>query len=376
MRDGPPRNPALDFAIGLCGLWLSAGFLWDSWAHLHVGVETFFTPYHAIFYAAMVGATIAFSVAAFANYRRGYRFPDLLPLAYRRSLVGVPVFFLGGVGDLIWHSFFGVENRIEAVTSPTHLIIGFGVVLVMSGPIRSALEARSTVLSLRAQLPLLFSLAAIIEFAHLGMSYAFDPSAARMDAPPAEVASSPYYLLDVALVLYKTGTGVMIVILTSLVSMAFALWVASRMRLAFGALTIFFVLGDMMMAAALTNDRPLLFIHICMALVAGLGGDIVLLRARTKVLALPSLRVLRRFAVLVPIAYYGTFFALTIALEGTWWNWSLVVGTIVWSVLAGFGLTFLMNEPAPLETAVLSEAFGSLVSGNETRQSQATVAAS
>jgi hypothetical protein len=286
------------------------------------------------------------------------------------------VFFLGGVGDLIWHSFFGVENRIEAVTSPTHLIIGFGVVLVMSGPIRSALEARSTVLSLRAQLPLLFSLAAIIEFAHLGMSYAFDPSAARMDAPPAEVASSPYYLLDVALVLYKTGTGVMIVILTSLVSMAFALWVASRMRLAFGALTIFFVLGDMMMAAALTNDRPLLFIHICMALVAGLVGDIVLLRARTKVLALPSLRVLRRFAVLVPIAYYGTFFALTIALEGTWWNWSLVVGTIVWSVLAGFGLTFLMNEPAPLETAVLSEAFGSLVSGNETRQSQATVAAS
>jgi hypothetical protein len=376
LRESPPRNPALDFAIGMCGLWLSAGFLWDSWAHLHVGVESFFTPYHAIFYAAMVGATIAFSIAAFANRRMGYRFPFLLPLAYRRALIGIPVFFLGGVGDLIWHSFFGVENRIEAVTSPTHLIIGFGVVLVMSGPIRSALASRSTILSLRAQLPFLFSLAAIIEFAHLGMSYAFDPSAARMDAPPAEIATSPNYLLDVALVLYKTGTGIMIVILTSLVSMAFALYAASRMRLAFGALTVFFVLGDMMMAAALTNDRPLLLIHIVMAFVAGLTGDIVLLRGRTKTIALPRLQVLRTAAVAMPIAYYGTFFALTVALEGTWWNWSLVFGSIVWSVLAGFGLTFLMSEPVPLIPHDDGETFGSLAAGDVTLEAKKSLAVS
>jgi hypothetical protein len=250
------------------------------------------------------------------------------------------------------------------------------VVLVMSGPIRSALAARGSVLSLRAQLPLLFSLAAIIEFAHLGMSYAFDPSAARMDAPPAEIATSPNYLLDVALVLYKTGTGVMIVILTSLVSMAFALWVSSRMRLAFGALTIFFVLGDVMMAAALTNDRPLLAIHVGMAFVAGLAGDIILFRGRTKVLALPNLRVLRTFAVLVPIAYYGTFFTLTIALEGTWWNWSLVMGTIVWSVLAGFGLTFLMNEPAPLEQPVSHGAMVSSAAAIESAEAGSALAVS
>ncbi len=367
LRESPPRNAALDFAVGMCGLWLSAGFLWDSWAHLHVGVESFFTPYHAIFYAAMVGAAIAFAVAGFSNYRQGYRFPNLLPLAYRRALVGIPVFFAGGLGDLIWHSFFGIENRIEAVTSPTHLIIGFGVVLVLSGPIRSALAARSSILSLRAQLPFLFALASVLEFAHLGMSYAFDPSAARMDAPPAEIATSANYLLDVALVLYKTGTGIMIVILTALVGMSFMLYAASRMRLAFGALTVFFVLGDMMMSAALTNDRPLLLIHVTNAFVAGLVGDFILLRGRTKTLALPRLNVLRMLGIFVPIAYYGTFFAMTIALEGTWWNWNLILGSIVWSTLAGYGLTFLMSEPVPLVPHEEGDSLRSLRGGEAER---------
>jgi hypothetical protein len=349
MHDEPSRNATLDFAIGLAGLWLAAGFLWDSWAHLHVGVESFFTPYHAVFYSAMVFAACAFGIEARRNTRRGFHFPHLWPAAYQRALLGVPLFFLGGLGDFFWHTFFGVENRIEAVTSPTHLIIGFAVALVLSGPVRSALADRGTLLTLRSQLAVIFSLAAILEFAHLGMSYAFDPSAARMDAPPSEVANSPYYLLDVALVLYKTGTGVMIVILTSLVGMAFALYLASRFRLAPGAMTLFFVLGDSMMAAALTNDRPLLAIHFVKALVAGIVADTILARGRTRGAppAGADTKVLRRFGIFVPAAYYGTFFTLTIGFEGTWWNWNLVLGTLVWSILAGYGLTFLVGDSSP-----------------------------
>jgi hypothetical protein len=347
----PPRTPALDFIIAFCGIWLAAGFLFDSWAHLHVGVETFFTPYHAIFYAAMLVAAITFGVFAIVNQFRGYVYPRFLPVAYRRALIGVPVFFLGGVGDLIWHTFFGVENRIEAVTSPTHLIIGYGVVLVLSGPIRSAFSARATMLSLRAQLPLLFCVASILEFAHLGMSYAFDPSVARMDAAPVAAAGSPYALLDAALTQYKLGTGITIIILTAIVEMAFALWIASRFRLAPGAMTVFFVLGDTMIATALTNDRPILAIHFFQALVAGIVADVILARGRGPRVELPNLRTIRTLAILVPLAYYGTFFALTIAIEGTWWSWALISSTLVWTVAAGFGLTLLMREPAPLEAS-------------------------
>ncbi len=150
--------------------------------------------------------------------------------------------------------------------------------------------------------------------------------------------------------LYKTGTGVMIVLLTSLVAMAFSLWAASRIRLAFGALTILFVLGDGMIAAALTNDRPVLLVHLAMAAVAGFAGDVLLWNGRRREVAigLPSLATLRAFGIVVPLAYYGTFWAVTIPLEGTWWNWSLIAGTLVWSVLCGYGLTFVMSEPPAL----------------------------
>ncbi len=340
MLHHPPRSASLDLAVGVVGLWLAAGFLWDSWAHLHVGVETFFTPYHGVFYAAMLAGTFIVAGVSLRNRARGYR-GWALPQPYPSALIGIPVFFGGGVGDLIWHTFFGVENRIEAVTSPTHLIIGCGVVLVLSGPIRSALRERDALVGLRAQMPLLFALAACLEFVHLGTSYAFDASTARIDAPPPALASSLDYFTATAIELYKTGTGVMIVILQALIEMTFVIWLVSRFRLAPGALTLFLVLGDGMMAAALTNDRPLLLIHLGMALVAGIVGDTLIARARGAVAG----AALQRFGALVPLAYFGTYFALTVALEGTWWNPSLIGGVLVWSGLAGAALATLAAVP-------------------------------
>jgi len=251
MLEDPPRSPTLDLLIGIVGLWLAAGFLWDSWAHLHVGIETFFTPYHDVFYCAMLAGSIIVGIAARRNYTLGYRGRHVLHLPYQRALLGIPIFFLGGIGDFFWHEFVGVENRIEAVTSPTHLIIGFGVVTVLSGPIRSALAAPARLRSLRDQLPLIFALAACSEFVHLGMSYAFDPSAARAYAPPNGFSYSADYFTATAIVLYKTGTGVMIVILESIALMGFAVWMASRFALAPGAMTLFILLADGMIATAL-----------------------------------------------------------------------------------------------------------------------------
>jgi hypothetical protein len=338
MLDGPPRDAKLDFIIGVVGLWLSAGFLWDSWAHLHVGIESFLTPYHAVFYSAMLVGAIVIGMAARRNRLLGFARDRLLPAPYRRALLGVPLFFLGGAGDFVWHSFFGVENRIEAVTSPTHLIIGFGVVLVLSAPIRSALGARDEMRSLRDELPLIFSLAACLEFVHLGTSYAFDPSAGRLDAPPDAARFSADFFTANAIELYKTGSGVMVVILTSFIEMSFAIWLAARFPLKLGAMTLFFLLGDGMIAAALTNTRPLLEIHLIMALVAGIVADGTIARFHPST----SQRGLRLFGLLVPLSYFAAFFAATIALEGTWWNWSLVGGALVWSAIVGAGLTLLV----------------------------------
>jgi hypothetical protein len=330
----PPRSPALDLLTGIVGLWLAGGFLWDSWAHLHVAVETFFTPYHAIFYAAMVAGALVLAVTALRNRARGYPRGHLLPAAYRVPLLGVPLFFFGGVGDLIWHTIFGVEDRVDAVTSPTHLILGLGVLLVLSAPIRSALRDRDKLMTLPEQVPLLFALAAWLEFIHLGTAYAFDPAASRMYAPPNGVIYSPDYFTAATLVLYKTGSGVAIVLLQTLILMAFVLWLVARFRLAPGALTLFFLLGNGMIAAALTNDTPLLATYLTMSVVAGIVGDLLVARGAG----------LRLVGVVVPVAYYGSYFAFTLATGGVWWDWNLILGALVWSACAGGGLALLTES--------------------------------
>src|ERR1700685_3569515 len=71
-RGAAPANAILDLLVGIIGLWLAAGFLLDSWAHLHIAIETFFTPYHAVFYSAMVAGVLILAVYARRNFALGF----------------------------------------------------------------------------------------------------------------------------------------------------------------------------------------------------------------------------------------------------------------------------------------------------------------
>jgi hypothetical protein len=345
----PPRGPAppdatLDLLVGIVGLVLAAGFLLDSWAHLHIPIETFFTPYHAVFYSAMVAGTIALAVAARRNFKLGYRGRDMLPAAYQSALWGVPVFFAGGVGDLIWHTFFGVEDRIEAVTSPTHLVIGIGVLLVTGAPIRSALARRTHIRSLRAQLPLIFALATWLEFIHLGTAYGYDPGAARMYAPPQAAAYGADYFTNTALLLFHEGTGMAVIIVQTLVMMGVAVWMVARFPLRPGALTLLFVLGNCMIAAALGEGTAFPGTVLAMCVAGGLAGDLIVARVRPG----PGRPVAYGlFGAVVPGVYYGTYFVVTALSGGFWWSWALTLGAIVWAMLCGLALTLIAGNAAP-----------------------------
>lgn len=62
--------------------------------------------------------------------------PAALPTGYAPSLLGVLVFAAGGVGDLLWHEFFGVEAGVEAPFSPSHLALGIGLGLITTVALR------------------------------------------------------------------------------------------------------------------------------------------------------------------------------------------------------------------------------------------------
>jgi dipeptidyl aminopeptidase/acylaminoacyl peptidase len=135
--DAPRRAQRLLLPWGLLvtSAWLVAGIYLDGWAHNHGKVdESFFTPWHAVLYSGyLVSAAVVLGALTSRIDRRVG-----LPSGYWMSLVGVAVFALGGLGDMLWHIAFGIEADVAALLSPTHLVLALGASLIIAGPLRAA----------------------------------------------------------------------------------------------------------------------------------------------------------------------------------------------------------------------------------------------
>ncbi|MEL7208887.1 MAG: hypothetical protein AAGK32_11775, partial [Actinomycetota bacterium] len=121
------------------GVWLIVGLFVDGYAHseiLDAETEDFFTPWHGIFYSGFLFVT---AVIGWIWLRRsGPSTPaGWLPPGYGWSVVGLAVFAVGGIGDGIWHTVFGVETGIDALLSPTHLLLFVGMALILTTPLRA-----------------------------------------------------------------------------------------------------------------------------------------------------------------------------------------------------------------------------------------------
>lgn len=336
-----PRNIALDYAVGICGVWISGGFFLDAWAHGHVPVETFFTPYHAVFYSGMLALALVIAGYALYSHSIGYGWANCVPRCYRLPLLGVPIFILAGFGDMLWHRVFGIEEGVDALLSPTHQVLGLAIFFVASAPIRSVLADRPPASTLGRQLPLVLGLATWLILVHFGTAYAFDPAAGRSNAPPPIVPFNANYLTSLAIGYYKIASGVLIVIFQSILVAGFSLWLVSRIHPCPGALTLLLLLGNLPAAAAFTNQTPLLAVTFAQSLVAGLLADALVVRydpypSAAKIVAF------RWFAVAVPMAYIGVYLAGMSLAGGLWWDWNVSLGSWIWSGVCGLALSLLI----------------------------------
>ena len=159
-----------DLVTGGLGALLVAGVFTDGWAHFNrPGMETFFTPWHAALYSAL-GLMTAWLAAV--TWRSGsgsaMRLPTSVPQGYGLALVGAALFALGGAMDLVWHELFGIEVALDALISPTHLVLGTGGLLILTTGMRSQGLLRSTPApgqwTLSAMISLLLSLAVVVFF--------------------------------------------------------------------------------------------------------------------------------------------------------------------------------------------------------------------
>jgi len=125
----------------LFGLWMTVGLFLDGYFHQNLDSEgeSFLTPWHGVFYAGF--AASGWWLAAMSR-RRAPRRVDwslrFLPPGYGGARLGIALFAVGGVGDAAWHTAFGVERGVDALLSPTHLVLFAGLVLILTAPLRAA----------------------------------------------------------------------------------------------------------------------------------------------------------------------------------------------------------------------------------------------
>jgi len=124
--------------VGLATLIVVGGYV-DAWAHRHLAstLETFFTPWHGLLYGAALATAAWLGLEILAARRTLGSWRAAVPIGYGPAVVGVGAVFVGGVGDLIWHTMFGIEVSVDALLSPTHLLLAGGFLLMVGAPARA-----------------------------------------------------------------------------------------------------------------------------------------------------------------------------------------------------------------------------------------------
>lgn len=327
----PPGGLLFDTMMIVFSSWFMGGLFLDGWAHTHIPrLEAFFTPWHAVLYSGYLSVALFLLFSMYRNHARGYAWSRSLPSGFELSLVGAGIFAVSGVGDMIWHIVFGIEQNVEALLSPTHLGLATGLILSMSGPLRAAWRRpRSSTRGWRALLPMLFSITFIFSVFTFFTEYAH---------PFVRLTAAFIYPFDYAGVQTSISLGLVSILFQAALLVAIVLLVVRRFTLPFGlpfgAFTMIFTI-NIALLSILGNHYDL----IPAAALGGLGADLLYwwLQPSTK---RPDM--LRLFAFAVPAFYYLCYFLNLQIIRGIQWSIHLWLGSVFMAGITGLLLSFLM----------------------------------
>lgn len=320
---GPSRATIRqDLATALLGAWITLGGFVDGFAHRNLDTpETFFTPWHGVLYSGYV-ATVLWIVVLVRQHGR-------IPVGYSTAVAGVLVFAAGGVGDMFWHIIFGIEVSVDALLSPTHLMLLVGALLILSGPIRSrASDPSYQPVRLVDFWPPLIAFTCVA--AELGFFFQYiDGFSIRFMEVPYVPGSEEGF--------FQVATGISGLLISTVILMGTLFLMMRRWRLPFGAGLVMFGLVGLLMEMLEGYEFPE---EIIAPLVGGLTIDLLLL-------VRPRLSI-RLFAFLVPVVMWSVRFAVFEQFADINWPVSVWTGIIVFSGLAAVGLSLLAFPPSVL----------------------------
>jgi hypothetical protein len=278
-----------------------------------------------VLYSGAFAIILVLSATYARNLIGGQAWPRLLPAGYGLSLAGAALFLLGGVLDMLWHQAFGVEVNIEALLSPTHLLLASSGVLMVGGPLRAAWSRTPAHGWGALGAPLLsatLTLALLTFFTQYGHPIAQPLAARGFSTGSAGFARS---------------LGVSSILLQSTLLMGMILLLMRRWSLPFGALTLLMTLSSALMCVFEDTYQ-----FVPGALLAGLLADMLLrwLRPATERPAR-----LRAFAFAVPALVYSLYFLTLQFTFGIAWSIHLWMGAIFLAGVAGLFMSLLIEPP-------------------------------
>lgn len=331
-RAGYPASTAGFDAVmaGLSALFL-AGLFVDGWAHFHGRVDdSFFTPWHLVFYSAFALCALALGRKQWLGVAAGYSFGRALPKGYGAALAGVMIFGVGGVADMVWHTLFGIEAGTEALLSPSHIMLGIGMALVFTGPVRSAWARAAngeTLLGWRDLWPMLTGMMILTTLLMFFTSYAHpmtNPLAHQFPRGDAQDFGVTAILLEAGLI-----AGVIGVLLT-------------RWTLPLGAITLIAGVSSAILTVLVDSYvfLPPLFVALVIA-------EIVAWRLKPSA-ARPN--ALIAVLTLLPMLMYAAYFVTIDQYDRIYWSIHVWTGSIalagVVGALVGYGLSAVVSGRA------------------------------
>ena len=309
----PSRERRDEAAVAVFGTWMIIGLFLDGWAHQANKPETFFSPWHLLLYSGFVAAVAWFALDGMRRGASAAR-PD------RWLTAGLVLFVTGAVGDGIWHEIFGIEVDLEALLSPTHLLLFIGGFLMVTMPLRNAIadvdEVQPRWAAWWPQAVTLTLATAVVGFFTMYAS-AFEGVGSHAD--PSSFAEE------------MQAYGVTSILLTNLLLFAPTVFVLRRWDPPPGTFLLLF-LGVAVLMTGLDGYRD---VELVAAPIAG-AIAVEVLRRRLPVLATLAV---------ASAAFWSVYFLLVEVTVGVRWTVELWSGAIVLAAASSAALAALARSP-------------------------------
>lgn len=325
-----PSNPSLsagDRLVGsLFGLWMIVGLFLDGWAHDNQKPESFFTPWHAVLYSGF-SAAAAFAVHRAVRSRRpGQGWREAMPRGHGLTLAALAVFAVGASGDLVWHEVLGIEVGVEALLSPTHLLLMASGIVALSAPVRAAWLEADVAPTFRRFLPVALSTALLTALVAFFLSF-FSPFSNNAGGTPFHRFQGQQHTHpsgDVAELQQLLGVGS--ILLMSVVLAGAAALLLRRWRVPAGTFTLLFGLLVLLFAGTDEFAQPLV---VLAGLAAGVTADALARRGA------PAVAVCGPSVAVLWLGYFAVY-ALdegSVAWSAEVWGGSVFLGALLAAVV-------------------------------------------